>query len=109
MSSDHTPPALTLGSATASEIPRAISLIQWARMSYCGVVEVRSLEDVLGATCGRSAKTPCSDCGISLCSAHTERCELCSKNFCQPCLTFHQREHSKPAEPVPRELKRKAV
>jgi hypothetical protein len=66
-------------------------------MSYCGVVEVRSLEDVLGATCGRSAESQCSDCGTLLCSAHTERCQLCGESFCQPCLSFHQREHPKSA------------
>jgi hypothetical protein len=32
-------------------------------MSYCGVVEVRSLEDVLGATCARGAKSQYFDCG----------------------------------------------
>jgi hypothetical protein len=67
-------------------------------MSYCGVVEVRSLEDALGATCGRSAEGKCSDCGTSLCSAHTERCQLCSEAFCQSCLSFHQSDHPKPAE-----------
>jgi hypothetical protein len=42
-------------------------------MSYCGVVEVRGLEDALGATCGLLSNAQCSDCGISLCSAHADR------------------------------------
>jgi hypothetical protein len=29
-------------------------------MNYCGVVEVRSLEGALGATCGRSAESQCT-------------------------------------------------
>jgi len=64
---------------------------------YCGVFEARSLDDALGATCGRSANAKCSDCGIALCAAHTERCKLCAAIFCQPCLTFHQQEQAKAA------------
>ena len=68
-------------------------------MSYYGVVEVRSLEDALGATCARSATAKCSDCGMALCAAHAERCEFCSENlFCPGCLSFHRIEHSKPAQ-----------
>ena len=67
-------------------------------MSYCGIVEARSLEDAFGATCGRSAESACSDCGTTLCLAHSERCQLCGANFCQACLTFHQKEHQKPVE-----------
>ena len=67
-------------------------------MSYCGVVEVRSLEDALGATCGRSAESQCSDCGTSLCPAHAERCQFCGETFCPSCLSFHESEHAKPAE-----------
>ena len=58
-------------------------------MSYCGVVEVRSLEDALGATCGYQAKGRCSDCGVSVCSTHAERCEVCRDTFCPSCLSFH--------------------
>jgi len=65
-------------------------------MSYCGVVEVRSLEDALGATCGRSGSARCSDCGIWLCSAHSGQCNLCSETFCPSCVSFHQSEHAKP-------------
>src|ERR1700757_3257436 len=43
----------------------------------------------LGTACGHYAETLCSDCGTSLCSAHTERCGLCSETFCASCLTFH--------------------
>ena len=64
-------------------------------MRYCGVVEVQSLEDALGATCGRSAKVQCSDCGAGLCPAHIERCALCEETFCPSCLTFHQGTHAK--------------
>ena len=67
-------------------------------MRYCGVVEVRSLEDALGATCGRSAKARCSDCGAGLCPAHTERCSLCEATFCPSCLSFHENEHPKPSQ-----------
>jgi len=66
-------------------------------MSYCGVVEVRSLEDAMGATCARSAKSQCSDCGTALCDQHIERCEVCGETFCPSCLSFHQKEHPKPA------------
>ena len=65
-------------------------------MSYCGVMEVRSLEDALGTTCGRTADVECSDCGTLLCSAHSERCELCDETFCPSYLSFHMREHGKP-------------
>jgi len=65
-------------------------------MGYCGVVEVRSLEDALGATCARSTKALCSDCGMSLCSAHAEPCAICRATFCPSCLSFHQAEHVKP-------------
>jgi hypothetical protein len=64
-------------------------------MGYCGVVEVRSLEDALGATCGCQAKALCSDCGVSVCSIHAERCNLCRETFCPPCLSFHSL-HAKP-------------
>ena len=57
-------------------------------MSYCGVIEVRSLEDALGATCARSATAQCSDCGTVLCDAHAEGCELCSETFCPGCVSF---------------------
>ena len=67
-------------------------------MSYCGVVEVRSLEDALGATCARSAAAQCSDCGTALCDAHAERCELCSETFCPGCVSFHRTEHPRPAQ-----------
>ena len=67
-------------------------------MSYCGVVEVRSLEDALGATCARSATAQCSDCGTALCDAHAERCELCSETFCPGCVSFHRTEHPRPAQ-----------
>jgi hypothetical protein len=77
----------SLSSPLRDDVPSA--------MGYCGIVEVGSLEDALGATCGRSAGAACSDCGTSLCSAHTERCELCGEDFCEPCLSFHQREHPK--------------
>jgi len=66
-------------------------------MSYCGVIEVRSLEDALGATCARQAKAVCSDCGISVCAAHTEPCNLCRETFCPSRLSFHQAVHAKPA------------
>jgi len=67
-------------------------------MNYCGVVEVRSLEDALGATCGRSAESQCSDCETLLCSFHSQRCELCAETFCPSCLSFHQSDHPKPAD-----------
>jgi hypothetical protein len=50
-----------------------------------------------GQRVGRSADWQCSDCGVSLCSAHAERCDLCGQTFCQSCLSFHQSEHPKPA------------
>jgi len=56
-----------------------------------------SLEDALGATCGRSAKDQCSDCGTVLCATHTDRGKLCAAIFCQSCLSVHQQEHRKPA------------
>ena len=64
-------------------------------MSYCGVVEVRSLEDALGATCGRVGAARCSDCDVVLCLAHVSRCALCSETFCPSCLSFHKTEHPK--------------
>jgi hypothetical protein len=71
-----------------------------ADMDYflCRVVLVRGVQDELGMECGRYAKTLCYDCGTSLCSAHAERCELCNETFCPSCLSFHQSEHSKPAQ-----------
>ena len=65
-------------------------------MSYCGVIEVRSLEDALGATCARPAKAVCSDCGVAVCMIHTDRCDLCRQTFCPSCLSFHQAQHAKP-------------
>ena len=65
---------------------------------FCGLVEVRGLQDALGTTCGRSAGTLCYDCGTSLCVNHTQHCELCRENFYPSCLSFHLNEHSKPAE-----------
>jgi hypothetical protein len=66
-------------------------------MGYCGVVEVQSLEDALGATCGRPSKARCSDCGVAVCAAHTEPCATCREIFCTSCLSFHQAQHAKPA------------
>ncbi len=65
---------------------------------FCGVVEVRGVNDESGTACGRSAITLCYDCGTSLCAAHAKRCELCGEPFCQSCLSFHQSEHPKPAQ-----------
>jgi len=66
-------------------------------MAYCGVVEVQSLEDALGATCGCRAKSVCSDCGVSVCAAHVEACSLCRGIFCPSCLSFHEALHPKAA------------
>jgi hypothetical protein len=63
-------------------------------VSYC---EVRDLNDAPAVPCGHSANAKCSNCGTLLCSAHTERCELCGRFFCQFCLSFHQSEHPKPS------------
>jgi hypothetical protein len=65
---------------------------------FCGVVEVRGAQDVLGTACGHPAKTLCYDCGTSLCLAHAERCDLCKETFCPTCLSFHQSEHPMPAQ-----------
>jgi len=93
MPSNHTP--LCFDSALRNCIGdyEGHPLVQFPGMGYCGIVEVRSLEEALGATCGCSADSQCSDCGTLLCSAHTERCQLCGGNFCRSCLTFHQSEH----------------
>jgi len=66
-------------------------------MGYCGVVEVQSLEDALGATCGCRAKSVCSDCGVSVCDTHAEACDLCREIFCPSCLSFHEAQHPKAA------------
>jgi hypothetical protein len=65
---------------------------------FCGVVEIRSVRDRLGTACGRYARTLCYDCGTSLCPDHAERCELCRESLCSSCLSFHQSEHTKPAD-----------
>jgi hypothetical protein len=78
-------------------------------MGYCGVVEVRSLEDALGATCGRQPKATCSDCGVPVCSFHAERCQICRETFCPSCLSFHS-VHAKPAgAPPPVHEKRRSA
>jgi len=56
------------------------------------------VHDKNGTPCGRYARTICSDCGTSLCSQHTESCDLCGVAFCLSCLGFHHSEHSKPAQ-----------
>jgi hypothetical protein len=76
-------------------------------MGYCGVVEVQSLEDALGATCGYRARAACSDCGVSVCSAHAQACTLCHEIFCPSCLSFHQAQHAKPTK-ISREGRRSA-
>jgi hypothetical protein len=65
---------------------------------YCGIVEMRRVHNQQGTLCARYAKTLCYDCGTSLCSQHTERCQLCGETFCRSCLTFHLDEHGKPAQ-----------
>jgi hypothetical protein len=71
-----------------------------ARMDYhyCGVVEMRGVHDQEGTLCGRYANALCYDCGASLCSRHAESCDLCGVAFCLSCLSFHQSQHSKPAQ-----------
>jgi hypothetical protein len=76
---------------------------------YCGMFEARSLEDALGATCGREARLVCSDCGLSLCPEHTEKCSLCEGYFCPSCLSFHSREHSKAGQAEDRQFFRKSA
>jgi len=76
---------------------------------YCGVFEARTLEDVLGTTCARPARIACSDCGLSLCSAHSEECDLCQATFCPTCLWFHKQEHAKPAHSDSRDALRKTA
>ena len=56
-------------------------------ITNCGV---RSLNDAPAVPCGGSAKAKCSNCGTLLCSAHTERCGLCGRAFCNFCLSFHE-------------------
>jgi hypothetical protein len=66
-------------------------------MGYCGVVEVQSLEEALGATCGYRANSICSDCGVSVCATHSVTCNLCREIFCPSCLSFHEAQHPKAA------------
>lgn len=40
-------------------------------------------------TCGRLGSESCADCGATLCSRHSEACELCLQVFCECCLYFH--------------------
>jgi predicted sulfurtransferase len=58
----------------------------------CGIIEVRHLDDALGYACSSDAIAKCFDCGIPVCDAHAESCDLCSETFCSSCLTFHNRE-----------------
>jgi len=69
-------------------------------MGYCGVVEVQSLEDALGATCGCRSNSVCSDCGVSVCPAHAEPCALCREIFCPTCLSFHRAQRAKATSQV---------
>jgi hypothetical protein len=70
----------------------------WASMTRCQVVEVSNLADAAGIHCGKVTTQHCSDCGIAICLAHTETCQMCSDAFCPSCLSFHltQERHLKP-------------
>jgi predicted sulfurtransferase len=66
-------------------------------MSRCDVVEISNLADVLGYPCAKISSQQCSDCGIAICDAHTETCDICRDVFCPSCMSFHQAAHPKPA------------
>jgi len=63
----------------------------------CEIVEVRNLADALGDPCRKQANGRCADCGLAICSTHTETCNICSRTFCHACLGFHKAVHPKSA------------
>ena len=75
-----------------------LGALQGSEMSSCEIVEVSSLEDALGAVCGRYAVTTCTDCSNNLCISHAEPCHTCHEVFCGACLGFHLDGHAKPAK-----------
>lgn len=50
----------------------------------CEIVLVRSLADVDGDRCRRSAIVTCHQCGNEICGAHSDSCYECGENFCNP-------------------------
>jgi hypothetical protein len=70
-------------------------------LERCEIVELRFPIDTVGYDCTRSATHHCDDCGISLCSAHSEKCDRCRLIFCCGCMSFHlEHIHSKSATGV---------
>jgi hypothetical protein len=64
----------------------------------CEIIELRYPTDTVGYACTRSATQHCDDCGIGLCSKHSEKCDRCALVFCSGCLSFHiDSAHAKPA------------
>jgi predicted sulfurtransferase len=64
----------------------------------CGVVILQGVEDQNGYTCSRTDVVgQCFECGTKLCKNHVDHCDVCNETFCDACLSFHTREHAKPA------------
>src|SRR6266403_1933310 len=89
-------------SRASSSSPLLESALDNMNYVFCGVVEVRSVQAVVGTACGRPAKTLCYDCATSLCLAHSEQCASCRATFCSSCLSFHQTQHVKAVSAEPR-------
>jgi predicted sulfurtransferase len=64
-------------------------------MNNCEVVE-GSVADVVAYPCAKASSEECSDCGIAVCAAHAETCDICNHVFCPSCLSFHNEAHPMP-------------
>lgn len=65
----------------------------------CQIVFARSVADVDGDRCRRSAIVACESCGNEACSNCSDSCYECGRNFCNPfpnanvtCLDQHAKE-----------------
>jgi hypothetical protein len=79
---------------------------QGLKMPRCEVVEMANLSDEVGYPCGKRSGQNCSDCGIRICEAHVEMCDVCHDVFCPSCLSFHLAQ-AQPPEPATAERERR--
>jgi hypothetical protein len=75
----------------------------------CGIVEITYAGRGQVYPCSETASGQCSDCGIPVCKAHSDTCNLCNQRFCATCLSFHEKDsHGKrQAQPVPQPAARR--
>src|SRR5215831_17808589 len=65
--------------------------VKIAERMQCGIVEITDVGRGRVYPCSKTASGQCANCGIPVCTAHSDMCNLCNELFCATCLSFHRK------------------